>query len=541
MLIFGCVDTMWAPQDKFGGQCIQAQTGPTPQRLCYAVGSKGVWAWQEAFRVEDTGAHQVKRGACRPNQAQSPGPASCSCSSSIMAWSPAVQGKGWIRTHRGHEVHAGPVRPKLLGQLHEVARGSLADAEDAVLQPLHALGPQLVLEELGAQLGGQQGHILDDGQAHAPVLVRGQLLDGGQQGLRQQVDPDHLVHLHVVAHINAHTQTHTRQYTFFLFFVFFLFLGVWVGEVGMQGGASGWSQVDGWEQGLVQQVDAITWFTCMCLLISAHTHARQKTPVWVDEVVRWACRVVHLAGPRQIYASRGGASRSVSITWLTCMWLLISAHTHTHGSRHLSRLMRWWGGRAECCIWLVPGRYMQAGAGPAGRCRSPGSPACGCSYQHTHTHGSRHLSGSWVDEVGMQGAASGWPQADGLAVAELGACCHLLLLGREPHKTTEAGRGLCTIQGFDLIQPVICQILSSRHQHPRLWLALTPSVRHWAGSSQSLGVQDEQRSDSGGYAWAWRWHLAKMRKWAPWACKVGATQPLMRIYACDHQGLGLRV
>jgi hypothetical protein len=51
------------------------------------------------------------------------------------------------------------------------------------------------LEELCAQLVGEQGDVLQDGQPHAPVLVLRQLLDCGQQGLREQLDADDLVHL----------------------------------------------------------------------------------------------------------------------------------------------------------------------------------------------------------------------------------------------------------------------------------------------------------------------------------------------------------
>ena len=43
------------------------------------------------------------------------------------------------------------------------------------------------------QLPRQQGHVLDDGQADPPLGVLGQLHDGGQQGLGQLADADHLV------------------------------------------------------------------------------------------------------------------------------------------------------------------------------------------------------------------------------------------------------------------------------------------------------------------------------------------------------------
>ena len=44
------------------------------------------------------------------------------------------------------------------------------------------------------QLSGEERHVLDDGEAHPPLGVLGQLDDGGQQRLRQLRDADHLVH-----------------------------------------------------------------------------------------------------------------------------------------------------------------------------------------------------------------------------------------------------------------------------------------------------------------------------------------------------------
>ena len=43
------------------------------------------------------------------------------------------------------------------------------------------------------QLSGQQGHILDDGQADPPLGVLGQLHDSRQQRLGELADADHLV------------------------------------------------------------------------------------------------------------------------------------------------------------------------------------------------------------------------------------------------------------------------------------------------------------------------------------------------------------
>ncbi len=42
------------------------------------------------------------------------------------------------------------------------------------------------------QLPGEQRHVLDDGETHAPLGVLRQLHDGGKQRLRQLLYPDHL-------------------------------------------------------------------------------------------------------------------------------------------------------------------------------------------------------------------------------------------------------------------------------------------------------------------------------------------------------------
>ena len=47
--------------------------------------------------------------------------------------------------------------------------------------PAHAEGVELLVEELDAQLAGEERHVLDDGQADAPFVVFGQLDDGRQQ------------------------------------------------------------------------------------------------------------------------------------------------------------------------------------------------------------------------------------------------------------------------------------------------------------------------------------------------------------------------
>lgn len=49
------------------------------------------------------------------------------------------------------------------------------------------------MQPLTHQLSGQQGHILDNGQADPPLCVLGQLHDSRQQRLGELADADHLV------------------------------------------------------------------------------------------------------------------------------------------------------------------------------------------------------------------------------------------------------------------------------------------------------------------------------------------------------------
>lgn len=87
---------------------------------------------------------------------------------------------------------AGPLDAKHLSQLLQVVRGRLSDREDGVAKPTHAQGAELLVKELHTQLASQQGDVLDDGEAHTPLLVLGQLDDGGQEGLREEVDANNL-------------------------------------------------------------------------------------------------------------------------------------------------------------------------------------------------------------------------------------------------------------------------------------------------------------------------------------------------------------
>lgn len=82
----------------------------------------------------------------------------------------------------------GPVDPENVGQLFQVDCSRFSDAEHGISQPCHAQAPELFVEELHAELRGEQGDVLDDGLTDTPLLVLGELHDGGQKRSRELLD-----------------------------------------------------------------------------------------------------------------------------------------------------------------------------------------------------------------------------------------------------------------------------------------------------------------------------------------------------------------
>lgn len=82
----------------------------------------------------------------------------------------------------GQNGSLGPIDTENVGQLFQVDRGRLSDAKDGVSQPGHAEAPELFVEKLHAELRCEEGNVLDDGLTNTPLLVLGELHDGGQQG-----------------------------------------------------------------------------------------------------------------------------------------------------------------------------------------------------------------------------------------------------------------------------------------------------------------------------------------------------------------------
>jgi hypothetical protein len=92
--------------------------------------------------------------------------------------------------HLRNDRLARPLDAKDVGQLLEVDGRRLTDGEDVVAEPGHAKLAELVVKELDAELGCEEGDILDDGLADTPLLVFGEVDDGGEEGLREEVDAD---------------------------------------------------------------------------------------------------------------------------------------------------------------------------------------------------------------------------------------------------------------------------------------------------------------------------------------------------------------
>lgn len=88
----------------------------------------------------------------------------------------------------GDDGLASPLDTEYLGKLLQVVSGSLTNGEDGIAEPSHAEVAELLVEELNAELAGEEGNVLDDSEAHTPLLVLGQLDNGWEKGLGEQVD-----------------------------------------------------------------------------------------------------------------------------------------------------------------------------------------------------------------------------------------------------------------------------------------------------------------------------------------------------------------
>jgi len=101
-----------------------------------------------------------------------------------------VVGVGSHRENLRDDRPAGPLDSEDLSQLLEVDGSGLPDGEDVVSEPGHAEVSELVVEELDSELGREERDVLDDGLSNSPLLVLGEVDDGGEEGLGEEVDAD---------------------------------------------------------------------------------------------------------------------------------------------------------------------------------------------------------------------------------------------------------------------------------------------------------------------------------------------------------------
>lgn len=94
-------------------------------------------------------------------------------------------------TH-GHDLGdnclVGPLNAKHLCELLQVLSRGLTDRENGVAEPAHAQAAELLVEELDAELRGKKGNVFDDGETDTPLLVFGELDNGGEEGLGKKLD-----------------------------------------------------------------------------------------------------------------------------------------------------------------------------------------------------------------------------------------------------------------------------------------------------------------------------------------------------------------
>jgi hypothetical protein len=77
-----------------------------------------------------------------------------------------------------------PFNTKHIRQLFQVYRRSFSDGENGIAKPCHTQGTQLIVKELNAELGSDEGNVFDDGLSDSPLLVLREFHDGGKDGLR---------------------------------------------------------------------------------------------------------------------------------------------------------------------------------------------------------------------------------------------------------------------------------------------------------------------------------------------------------------------
>lgn len=84
----------------------------------------------------------------------------------------------------GDDCLVGPFNTENFCELLQVLSRSLTNGENGVTQPAHAQAAKLLVEELDAKLRGKEGNVFDDSETDTPLLVLGELDNGGKERLR---------------------------------------------------------------------------------------------------------------------------------------------------------------------------------------------------------------------------------------------------------------------------------------------------------------------------------------------------------------------
>ena len=88
----------------------------------------------------------------------------------------------------GNDCLVGPFDTEHLRELLQVLGRSLADGENGVTEPAHTQATELLVEELDAELRGKKGNVFDDSETDTPLLVLGELDNGGEEGLGEKLN-----------------------------------------------------------------------------------------------------------------------------------------------------------------------------------------------------------------------------------------------------------------------------------------------------------------------------------------------------------------
>ena len=88
------------------------------------------------------------------------------------------------------DVFPHPLLSEQLGEPPHIIRSSAANRVHVIAEPIEAQHAQFLVEKGSSELLCQKGHALNDGQAHSPLAVLGELDNGRQEGLPEHVHAD---------------------------------------------------------------------------------------------------------------------------------------------------------------------------------------------------------------------------------------------------------------------------------------------------------------------------------------------------------------